>query len=231
MTSLRRFNCPAALFVLLAVIILSGCAGSARTSAINLFNGKDLTGWYTVIEKVGINSDPEGIFKVENGILHVSGKQFGYLGTKKEYENYHLIVEFKWGEKKFPPRENAKRDSGVLYHFPKDKQDEVWPYSIECQIQEGDCGDIWLVGPAITANGKRFDKKYDRIIKTQDVEKPHGRWNIIEVIADGDKITHIVNGVVVNQAGDLSVQKGRILIQSEGAEIYYRKVVLIPLSR
>lgn len=119
MTSLRRFNCPAALFVLLAVTILSGCAGSTRTSAINLFNGKDLSGWYTVIEKVGINSDPEGIFKVENGILHILGKQFGYLCTKKEYENYRLIVEFKWGEKKFPPARKRKTRQRRPLSFPQ----------------------------------------------------------------------------------------------------------------
>jgi len=227
-------NCLSFFAVFLASILLSGCTdlsrkGSSDSGEIPLFNGKNLDGWYTVLKTKGINKDTEGIFKVEDGLIHILGKEFGYLCSKKEFENYHLTVEFKWGAKKFPPRENAKRDSGILYHFPADKRDEVWPYSIECQIQEGDCGDIWLVGPAVTANGQRFDKKYDRIVKTRDAEKPWGQWNTMEVIADGSKCTHIVNGVIVNEATDTNVRKGKILLQSEGAEIWYRKVSLKPL--
>ncbi len=227
-------NSAPILATLLAVFVVAGCTdlsrkGSGDSGEIQLFNGKNLDGWYTVLETKGINNDPEGIFKVEDGLIHILGKEFGYLCTKKEYENYHLTVEFKWGEKKFPPRENAKRDSGILYHFPADKRDEVWPYCIECQVQEGDCGDFWLVGPSLTANGQRFTKKFDRIIKTKDAEKPWGQWNTMEVIADGSKCTHIVNGVVVNEAVDASSHKGKILLQSEGAEVWYRKVTLKPL--
>jgi len=231
-----RRICAVILTIIGAALVLSGCAGfsgesACRSGEIELFNGKNLDGWYTVLKTKGINNDPEGIFKVENGLIHVLGKEFGYLCTKKEYENYRLIVEFKWGEKKFAPRLDAKRDSGILYHFPADKRDEVWPYCIECQVQEGDCGDFWLVGPAVTANGRRFTEKFDRIIKTKDAEKPWGEWNTMEVIADGSKCTHIVNGAVVNEATDANVRKGKILLQSEGAEVYYRKVTLIPLRR
>jgi len=211
------------------VLIVSGCNTTSAAKEIELFNGKDLAGWYTVLDKVGINKDPEAVFKVEDALLCISGKTFGYICTEKEYENYHLTVEFKWGEKKWPPRENAKRDSGIMYHFPKGRSDEVWPWSIECQIQETDCGDIWLVGPAVTANGKRYEEPYTQIVKTVDAEKPNGQWNTIEVIADGDCLTHIVNGVTVNQATDASERKGKILLQSEGAEVFYRKISLIPL--
>jgi hypothetical protein len=44
-------------------------------------------------------------------MIHVLGKEFGYLSTVDEYDNFHLTVEFKWGEQKFRPREEAKRDS------------------------------------------------------------------------------------------------------------------------
>jgi len=66
--------------------------------------------------------------------------------------------------------------------------------------------------------------KNTRVIKKKDNEKPSGEWNRIEVIADKGKCTHIVNGVIVNEATDASLRSGRILIQSEGAEIYYRKI-------
>ena len=67
--------------------------------------------------------------------------------------------------------------------------------------------------------------------KTKDAEKPTGEWNTVEVVCDGDKITNIVNGVVVNEGTDASVTKGQILLQSEGAEVFYRKVELTPLSK
>jgi hypothetical protein len=68
------------------------------------------------------------------------------------------------------------------------------------------------------------------VVKKTDAEKPTGEWNTIEVVCDGDKITNIVNGVVVNEGIHASETKGKILLQSEGAEVYYRKVELRPLS-
>jgi hypothetical protein len=97
--------------------------------------------------------------------------------------------------------------------------------SIECQIQEGDTGDFWLVdGTSITSDGKT--QRNGRIIKKKDAEKPTGEWNTVEVICDGDKIQHIVNGVLVNEGTGASVTKGKILFQSEGAEVFYRKIEL-----
>jgi len=64
-----------------------------------------------------------------------------------------------------------------------------------------------------------------------DVESPAGGWTRLEVIADGDRITNIVNGTVVNRGERLSTREGKILLQSEGAEIYIRRVELIPLAR
>ena len=201
---------------------------NAKNRVIKLFNGKNLDGWYTFLRSKGKNSDPDAIFKVENKMIHVLGKEFGYLSTTDEYDNFHLTVEFKWGERKFPPREDAKRDSGVLYRFPADREDKVWPHSIECQVQEGDCGDFWLVaGTTIVCDGKvqdRFCKK------KKDAEKPNGEWNKLEIIADGGKCTHLVNEVVVNEGTDASVSRGKILLQSEGAEVFYRKVELRTLG-
>jgi hypothetical protein len=200
----------------------------ADGKATALFNGKDLTGWTIFIphaDKSDPRSDPKGVFKVENGVIHISGEEFGCLTTEKEYENYRLTVEFRWGEKKWPPRENAKRDSGILMHCVG--PDKIWTKSIECQIQEGDCGDFHMVGGTwITIDGKPTKS---RVIKKTDAEKPNGEWNTIEVVCDGDKITNIVNGVVVNEGTGASVTRGRILLQSEGAEVFYRKVDLEPL--
>lgn len=200
----------------------------AQERPIPLFNGRNLEGWYTFLPSKGRNNDPEGIFTVHDGMIHILGKEFGYIATEKEYENYRLIVEFRWGEKKFPPRQNAVRDSGILMHTVG--PDKVWPRSIECQIQEGDTGDIWLVdGTSITVDGRR--QTNGRIVKKVDAEKPTGEWNRVEVICDGDRIVHIVNGVKNNEGSEASVTRGKIAIQSEGAEVFYRRIDLIPLRK
>lgn len=214
----------------LAIAILLASGALARADEpVRLFNGKDLSGWHAYIphkDKSDPKGDPNGVFKVEDGAIHVSGEEFGCLTTDEEFENYRLVLEFKWGEKRYPPREKAKRDSGVLLHCVG--PDKIWTKSIECQIQEGDCGDFHLVsGTEITVDGKRV-KGFHK--KTKDAEKPNGEWNTIEVVCDGGKITNIVNGEVVNEGYDASVTKGKILLQSEGAEVFYRKVELSPLK-
>jgi Domain of Unknown Function (DUF1080) len=198
---------------------------AAKSRVIKLFNGHNLDGWYTFLHSRDRNSDPEGIFKVADKTIHVLGKEFGYLSTTAEYDNFHLTAEFKWGEKRFPPREKAKRDSGILYRFPLGQEDKVWPRSIECQIQEGDCGDFWPIGGATIVGDGVTQTRYFQ--KKRDAEKPTGEWNKIEIIADGGKCSHLVNGVLVNEATEASVTKGKILLQSEGAEVFYRKVELI----
>ena len=65
---------------------------------------------------------------------------------------------------------------------------------------------------------------HTRIIKQKDAEKPYGEWNTVEVISYNGKCVHIVNGVVVNVGEDASIKAGRILLQSEYAEIYYRDI-------
>jgi hypothetical protein len=200
-----------------------------------LFNGKDLNGWYSFLTSKGKNNDPEKVFIVENGLLHISGKEFGYICTEKVFGNFHLAVEFKWGTKKYPPRDadSTRRDNGILYYVPVDAKDIVWPKSIECQIQEGDVGDFWLVDhTTIVVDGKRTppDSAYLRVVKKRDAERPSGEWNRVEVIANKGKITYIVNGIVVNEGEDPSLTKGKIIIQSEGAEIYYRKIEIAELK-
>jgi hypothetical protein len=68
--------------------------------------------------------------------------------------------------------------------------------------------------------------KNTRIIKKKDNEKPSGEWNRLEIMFQKGKCTHIMNGVVVNEGAEASLRTGRILIQSEGAEIFYRKIEL-----
>jgi hypothetical protein len=63
-----------------------------------------------------------------------------------------------------------------------------------------------------------------------DVKSPYGEWTRLEVIADGDRVTNIVNGKVVNEGTRSSLTEGKIIVQSEGAEIYFRRIDLEPLK-
>ena len=207
---------------LIAAVLLFCNTYAQKTQS--LFNGKDLSGWYTFIKNRGKNNDSARVFTVQDGLLHITGQEFGYLVTEKKFSDFRLVVEFKWGEKKYPPRENRVRDNGILYYVAD--SDRVWPRAIECQIQEGDCGDFWLIDSVtiVTDSGRTQATKNTRVLKKKDNEKPTGEWNRLEIIAQKGKCVHIMNGVVVNEGTDASLRTGRILIQSEGAEIYYRKI-------
>jgi hypothetical protein len=64
-----------------------------------------------------------------------------------------------------------------------------------------------------------------------DVEKPVGEWNRMEIVCDGDSITCLLNGVLVNAGRQSSLKSGKILLQSEGAEIFFRKIEVRPLVK
>lgn len=200
-------------------------------NTVKLFNHRNLKGWYTYLDSIGVNNDPEGIFSVRDNTLFITGKRFGYVATEKEYSNYYLKVIFRWGEKKYPPRAKDKRDSGILYHFGNEIKDGIWPKSLECQIMEGECGDYYCVNTKIDSPNKseylaQWDLKH--IFHAGDFENPPGEWNTIEVICIGNQSEHFVNGHLVNWGTSASVSHGKILLQSEGAEIYYQTIELVP---
>ncbi len=198
-----------------------------------IFNGKDLKGWHSFLKDIGTNKDPDHNFMIEDSVLHVLGKDLGYVITEKGYKDYHFKVDFKWGERRWGSRTKEKRDAGVCYNIPKNEPDSIWPQSIECQVQEGDVGDFWLLGFSTIKVSGEYNKpsNHTRMVKQKDAEKPNGEWNTLEIISYHGKCVHIVNGVVVNVGEDASVKEGRILLQSEFAEVYYRNVKLRPLSQ
>jgi hypothetical protein len=113
---------------------------------IRLFNGKNLDNFYTYLKPTRYE-DPKKVFTVRDGVIHISGEELGAVITKEAYRDYHLVVEWKWGGKAWPPRENRARDSGILVHSVGEDgaYGGIWMESIECQIIEGGCGDIILV--------------------------------------------------------------------------------------
>ena len=242
----------------LALLVLLFAVSPLRAGEdwTKLLNGKDFAGWETYLHKplgqtepIGVNKDPNQVFTMlPDGVLRISGETFGVLSTLQDYENYHLRLEFKWGEKRWPPRHDKKRDSGILYHAHGGLGSHgPWSKSLECQIQEGDCGDFYTLQTTATFTVKTDDKSWKTfdpsgslhdhangpVTKSANHEKPNGEWNLIEVICQGDSATHIVNGQIVNRLTNARMRegdsgapltRGRIQLQSEGAEVFYRNV-------
>jgi len=225
-----------ALLLLLAQAAI--CADPKLGPKITLFNGTNLDGFYTYLEKHGVARDPNGVFRARNGNLYISGAEYGYLITTKSYSDYYLRVEFRWGKKTHPPREGKARDSGILFHVSG--EDKIWPRSLEFQIIEGGTGDLILVGgAAITVGGQtRNDGRFNRLGKgpwkdvtghrgpAGEVEKAPGKWNRLELWAEVDRVRFYVNGKLVNEGSNASLTRGQILFQSEGAELEFRKIEL-----
>ena len=217
-------------------------------AAIVLFDGRNLDQFDTFLPSTGLNSDPNRIFTVEDRVVHVSGTEMGYFITKKEFKNYYLRAEFKWGEGTFGTRAGQARDSGILYNIQG--PNKVWPRSVEFQINEGCTGDFWMTdGAAITGrNGVRVTgpegkaSKIDRFNKgvfknvtgyrdpTNELEKPHGEWNVVELVNRDGHVWQYVNGKLANEGTDAFPSDGKILFQSEGAEVFFRDIKLYPLK-
>ena len=234
---------------------------------IKLFNRHNLDGWYSFLKNRGRDNDTKGVFTVKDGIIRISGEEWGCITTLVEYENFNLVMEFKWGELTFEPRLEKARDCGVLLHSQGEdgSSNGTWIHSIECQIIEGGTGDFIVVGDgsdqfqitstvALEKQGNSFvfqqeghpetinkgrinwfgrDPEWKDIIGFRggnDIEKTVGEWNTLECIAEDGQITIFLNGILVNKATNVKPNKGRIQIQSESAEIFFRKIELTPLS-
>src|SRR5947209_9389637 len=139
-----RFPRPVAALALL-VALLSRAAGGDQpmrpTRAIKLFNGKDLSGLYTWLKRTG-RDDPRKVFTVGDGLIHASGEDLGYVATDRTYRDYHLVVEYRWGQKTFGSK--TVRNSGVLLHAvgPDGGAGGAWMSCIECQLAQGCAGDL-----------------------------------------------------------------------------------------
>ena len=225
-----RFIAPV-IIALFAVLTLAACA-KKDSGAVALFNGRDLSGWVAASkDNAHVNAKTWG---VANGVITCTGEPFGYIRTEKSFSNYRLSVEWRWPA---AARLNAKgvpipRNSGVFLHMQG--EDKVWPACIEAQLQEKNAGDfIAFVGfdsnehKTVTANPmgiRKFAKK------NASSEKPGGEWNRYDIVCEGDTITISVNGVEQNRVTGASAREGRICLQSEGAPVEFRNVVLTPLK-
>jgi 3-keto-disaccharide hydrolase len=220
-------------------------AAEPKEQVIHLLQGNDRTPFYSFLKDFGVDKDPDNVFRLTNGVLHITGQYYGYLATKEtNFANYKLVAEFKWGEKTWAPRETNACDSGILVHGGG--KDQVWPKSIEAQIIEGGTGDILVVnGAYLTVDGvtkgpgiARFDRPGRNPWRDEkgfrgphEIEQPRGEWNHMEILCDGAKVAITVNGHKTLEGVNASPRAGKILVQSEGAEIFFRRLDVYPLKQ
>jgi hypothetical protein len=227
--------------------MLAGCAKEpapdiARPAAASpveltsLFNHRDLDGWSADVPAADDKPGLPGSFVVRDGTLVSLGEPRGHLVTERAYRDYRLEIEYR-----FP---GAPGNGGVLVHAstPRALYD-MFPQSIEVQMQAGDAGDFWCIVedisvPDMAARRPRDDgqewgiREGDarRILNlTDDSESPLGEWNEMVVEAEGDTVRVWVNGDLVNEGFHATTREGRIALQAEGAELEFRRIDVGPL--
>jgi len=209
---------------------------TSPAAVVHLFNGKDLAGWKPDVPER--DADPNGppSFVVRDGKLVSLGKPEGHLLTDGRYRDYRLEVEYR-----FPGKAG---NSGVLIHTSTPRVlYKMFPQSIEVQLMSGNAGDFWCIHEDIkvenmeTRRPRRAGEKWGgaegdarRVVNLTDgSEKPLGEWNSLIIEARAKAITVWLNGDLVNNGFDASVDQGRIALQAEGAEVEFRKVDIGPL--
>ncbi|MDQ5980135.1 MAG: hypothetical protein QG602_3110 [Verrucomicrobiota bacterium] len=224
-----------------------------------LFNGQDLSGWKVAVGDQGFVK-AQDIFAVRDGLIHVyptqeHGSKQPYAGivTEQEFSHYRFSLEYKWGRNKFQPRLEMVRDAGILFHVHGSLA--MWPNSVECQIQEGDTGDLWIIGSQAGSTVQNVIRNYAprgtletrggllprfaRFHRAYSWETPG--WNTVVVEVRGDHARFFVNGQLVNEARNMKrwddtqkqwvpLDRGPILLQAEGAELFYRNIRIEELS-
>ena len=222
------------LITIAAFIVLSGIPAVAEPTTaghfVDLFNGKDLTGW------VDVNTSPE-TWRVEDGLLKCTGHPIGVMRTEKQYENFILHVEWRHME--------AGGNSGVfIWSEGTVPEGRRLPKGMEVQMLElewpvlhpdknGNPAPIAYVhGELFGANGLTTTPDNPRGERSKSIENRclgKGQWNYYDVVAVDGTVKLSVNGKFVNGVSKASIKKGYLCLESEGAEIHFRKIQIMEL--
>jgi hypothetical protein len=133
--------CGATMKTTLRLLIFAPLLALATASAdpIALFNGKDLTGWHADVPAADKDKNIKPSFVVRDGKLVSMGVPKGHLITDKEFENYKLVVEYRFAGK--------PGNCGVLVHSSTPRTlGKMFPKSIEVQMMSENAGDFWCIG-------------------------------------------------------------------------------------
>jgi len=229
------------IFLILLILPLLACQSKAQddqpqSNTIQLFNGNDLSGWHMDVPAMDKNPDTTKPFIVRDGMLVSLGDPRGHLITDEEYSDYRLEVEYR-----FP---GEPGNCGVLVHASEPRAlYEMFPQSIEVQMMHENAGDFWVIVEDITVPdmverrgpeedwGIREGENRRILNLTDGSENPLGEWNEMVIETLGDSLKVWVNGELVNFGYDATAESGHIALQAEGAEVEFRKVELMPITK
>lgn len=179
--------------------------------------------------------------------LNGANRTHGLFYTNKEYSKFIFRFEYKWGKKIANNYDQFQYDAGCYYHVVNDR---IWPVGVEYQVRYNDItdenhtGDFWTGDLSKDmkwyaddkgfylpeSEGGKLVKKTGELRASKDVISNglNDQWNECEVIVMGDKYAiHKLNGKIVNIGVDLGIEKGKIGLQSETGEIYYRNIRIL----
>ena len=225
---------PPKRYLFLTMCLLASLSAQAEPTQaaafVDLFNGKDLTGW------VDVNTSPE-TWRVEDGLLICTGLPIGVMRSEKQYENFILHVEwrhmepggnsgvFLWSEGTVP--EGRQLPKGMEVQM----LELEWPFLN--REENGEPRPIAYVhGELFGANGMTTVPDNPRGERSKSIENrclPKGEWNYYDVVAVDGTVKLSVNGKFVNGVSKASVKKGYLCLESEGAEIHFRKIQIMEL--
>lgn len=220
------------------------------------------------LRPVGLNQDSTHVFSMTDDhgtpVLHITGEIYGCAATRQSFSNYHFRAKFRWGDKKWQPRLDELKDSGLVYHstgnFGVDYW-HSWMQGQEFQIIEGGIGDYWTIAQAqidirasrgpqfyrfsksapwlkFAADGEKYGAVANYCERGEDAEIK-GEWNQIDLVCFADRCVHIVNGKVVMALKNsrhvvdgkvVPLTGGRLQLQSEAAEVFYKDVQIRPID-
>lgn len=225
------------LSVLLLLAVSCSSTKTKKENWIQLFNGKDLTGWDIKIKGSPLNENYKNTFRVEDGVMKVSydqyenfNNEFGHIFYKEPFSYYRLRIEYRFTGSQVPGGPSwAFRNSGVMLHSQSAASmltDQDFPVSIEAQFLGGDgvtertTGNLCTPGTHIVMNGNLITQHC-----TNSTSKTyHGDvWVHAEFVVLGDSIIHhIIEGDTVityskpqvggtNKPADYPVPDGTLL--------------------
>jgi hypothetical protein len=191
---------------------------------LSLFDGKSLAGWHLDVPELDANPDGTKPFIARDGNLVSLGAPTGHLITDVSYENYRLVIEYRFSKE--------AGNCGAIVHCSTPRfLANLLPKGIEVQMKTGNAGDFHLFGETLKQQGATAETTARRLQNyTDNSEKPAGEWNSMIIECAGDLIKVWVNKDLVNHGISSSAKKGQIALQSEGSEVEFRKVELTKLA-
>ena len=182
------------------------------TDWIQLFNGKDLSGWTPKIRYLALGEDPKRTFRVEDGLLRVVydgydkfDETFGHLFYKASFSHYRIRAEYRFVGQQVPGGPGwAIRNSGLMLHGEQPEtmtKDQDFPASIEVQLLGGDgknartTANLCTPGTHVEMNGKLVT----RHCTSSTSPTFHGEgWVTTEIEVRGNEvIRHWIDGKLV----------------------------------